>query len=214
MNFCQLKMQSLKINGDDAASFLQGQLTADINKLENKALFCAHCNLKGRMVSLGWLFKQDDTFYYVLPTAIIDIAKAKLMRFVMRSKVKLEIEDRPLFGAWDQGGIVIDAQRSIYFEQPSGSEVPFEQWQMADIEGQFPWLDETTSGEFLPAEINLAQHGGVSLTKGCFIGQEIIARMHYLGKMKKKMIVSENLSEGKVVCSSTFEGTTKALLIV
>ena len=59
MTYCTLDLKLINITGDDAKDFLQGQLTADLNALEeNKAIFCGHCNLKGRLVSLGYLFKS------------------------------------------------------------------------------------------------------------------------------------------------------------
>lgn len=215
MKYCPLEMTAIKFSGEDALNFLQGQLTADLNKLETgNAVFCAHCNLKGRMTSLGWLFSEGNDFYYVVPKSIVELTINKLQRYIMRSKVKIEVDDRPLFGCWDLTGTKIDNQRSISFQEPEGEAVDLSLWQYDDIQGQLPWLSEETSGEFLPAEINLAQHGGVSLTKGCFIGQEIIARMHYLGKSKKKMIVTDDLNQGKLICQCVHDDKDVALMVI
>ena len=58
-------------------------------------------------------------------------------------------------------------------------------WRLADIEAGIPWLTEETSEEFIPQMLNLDKLGGLSLTKGCYTGQEVVARTHYLGRSKE-----------------------------
>ena len=62
-----------------------------------------------------------------------------------------------------------------------------EDWKLADIEAELPWVGEKTSGNFLAHSLNLDLSGAVSFTKGCFVGQEIIARMEYRGRPKRRM---------------------------
>ena len=62
-----------------------------------------------------------------------------------------------------------------------------EDWRLADIEAELPWIGEKTSGKFLAHSLNLDLSGAVSFTKGCFVGQEIIARMEYRGTPKRRM---------------------------
>ena len=62
-----------------------------------------------------------------------------------------------------------------------------EDWRLADIRAELPWLGEQTSGKFLAHSLNLDISGAVSFTKGCFVGQEIIARMEYRGTPKRRM---------------------------
>ena len=62
-----------------------------------------------------------------------------------------------------------------------------EDWRLADIRAELPWVGENTSGKFLAHSLNLDLSGAVSFTKGCFVGQEIIARMHYRGTPKRRM---------------------------
>ena len=54
-----------------------------------------------------------------------------------------------------------------------------------------PWLTVATSEQFIPQMLNLDKLGGISLTKGCYTGQEIVARTHYLGKAKRALFVAE-----------------------
>ena len=60
-------------------------------------------------------------------------------------------------------------------------------WRLADIEAELPWIGPATSGKFLAHSLNLDDSGAVSFSKGCYVGQEIIARMEYRGKPKRRM---------------------------
>ncbi|MDO8846543.1 folate-binding protein YgfZ [Methylicorpusculum sp.] len=78
----------------------------------------------------------------------------------------------------------------------SGSDKPFrtitsEEWQLLDLNAGIPWLDETTSEEFIPQMLNLDKLGGISFNKGCYTGQEIVARTHFLGKAKRELYLAE-----------------------
>ena len=69
----------------------------------------------------------------------------------------------------------------------SDSDWTLEDWRLADIQAELPWVGEKTSGKFLAHSLNLDLSGAVSFTKGCFVGQEIIARMEYRGTPKRRM---------------------------
>lgn len=71
--------------------------------------------------------------------------------------------------------------------QPEDSE----QWRYLDILAGIPWLCAATSEEFIPQMLNLDKLGGISFNKGCYTGQEIVARTHYLGKAKRALFLAE-----------------------
>ena len=71
--------------------------------------------------------------------------------------------------------------------QPENSE----QWRYLDIISGIPWLTTKTSEEFIPQMLNLDLLGGISFNKGCYTGQEIVARTHYLGKAKRALFLAE-----------------------
>ena len=71
--------------------------------------------------------------------------------------------------------------------QPENSE----QWRYLDIISGIPWLTTETSEEFIPQMLNLDRLGGISFNKGCYTGQEIVARTHYLGKAKRALFLAE-----------------------
>jgi tRNA-modifying protein YgfZ len=64
-------------------------------------------------------------------------------------------------------------------------------WKCLDIYSGIPWLTLETSEEYIPQMLNLDKLGGISFTKGCYTGQEIIARTHYLGKAKRELFLAE-----------------------
>jgi len=66
-----------------------------------------------------------------------------------------------------------------------------EDWQLLDLQDGIPWLTQATSEEYIPQMLNLDKLGGISFTKGCYTGQEIVARTHYLGKAKRALFLAE-----------------------
>lgn len=101
-----------------------------------------------------------------------------LSRQVNRQLLITDAEDAQQF--WNE-------QTSEHGYQAAGSEV----WRSLDIIDGIPWLTTETSEEYIPQMLNLDTLGGVSFTKGCYTGQEIVARTHYLGKAKRQMFVAE-----------------------
>lgn len=71
---------------------------------------------------------------------------------------------------------------------PLGAE---EAWRFQEISSGFPWFDEALSEQHIPQMLNIDQLGGVSFNKGCYTGQEIVARTHYLGKVKRQLFLGE-----------------------
>ncbi len=215
----------LTVSGADAAKFLQGQITCNINDISDiKSSLGAMCNPKGRAITTFLLIKSADVFLMVLPKELLEAVKKKLQMYVLRSKVILtdssdelcliglsDGASRPidasehLFATSQQENIVVNLQsrrliiaevdnaKALWKEQvqlgfqPEGSV----QWRYLDIISGIPWLTAETSEEFIPQMLNLDKLGGISFNKGCYTGQEIVARTHYLGKAKREMFLAE-----------------------
>lgn len=64
-------------------------------------------------------------------------------------------------------------------------------WIYQDLSAGIPWFDEAVSEEYIPQMLNIDKLGGISFNKGCYTGQEIIARTHYLGKTKRELFLAE-----------------------
>ena len=195
--------QVIEVSGNDAAIFLQGQLTCDLTQLDNQVTWGAHCNVKGRVVALFRLFKHDDGFMLIVSHGLADKLIKTLQRYVFRAKVSLSLTDYGCYGLLQHD--IADCPEGYYVKQhndyvvglpgqrilrlshqaPDTLQPDANTWQQTAIAHNEPHLYPETSEVFLPNELGLDALGGVSLTKGCYIGQEIIARLHYLGKAKK-----------------------------
>ena len=156
-------------DGKDAAAFLQGQLSADVAGLANgKQTRAAYCNRQGRVVASMILYRTfEEQFVAVVCADVADELMMRLSRFILRAKVVMRIEDG--------GGLTDNANSN--------------NWQRAEIVRGIPWIGKATMEMFLPQFINLDLLGGVSFRKGCYVGQEVIARLHYLGAVKRRAMI-------------------------
>jgi folate-binding protein YgfZ len=155
----------LKITGPDAKKFLQGQLTCNLDEVTEEPRLGAHCNPQGRIISLFRIFLKDENYFLQMPPSMIPIALKALKKYAVFFKVELS-----------------DASSEIKI-----SEKINQQNKQAEIENGIAEIYPETSEKFLPHELNLPTLGGVSFNKGCFTGQEIIARMQYRGKLKTRL---------------------------
>lgn len=198
----------LAIQGEKAKAFLQGQLTCDVEKItQDISTLGAQCNPKGRIISLFYLFNQDDTYYLLMPKNMVEITLAALKKYAIFYKVTLEdvsdewtytgfdhvqkldeVAQLPFSAAQIQIPISQLSERVILVRKASRQEIgsPMQEarWIQKNIAEEIPVIYPATSGKLLPQELNLDAHGGVSYDKGCYTGQEIVARMHYRGKAK------------------------------
>ena len=194
----------LKFSGADASRFLQGQLSNDINDLDCKWQFSGYCNPKGRLLALLQLWKHNEAIYALIPSSIAEATAKRLRMYVMRSKVVIHITDDIAFSSIESrttphfhlsiegtrhtlgfGGreLIID----IDTHNPSNS-LP-EEWVRHTIASGIPTISDLTMELFVPQMVNLDLLDGINFKKGCYTGQEIVARMHYLGKLKQRMYV-------------------------
>lgn len=149
----------LSVTGDDAASFLQGQTTCDIyDVVENKSQLGAFCNSKGKVVAVFLITKTQNGFLLILPKSLLTTVQDLLLRYKLRAKVEFhEIENLPLTKFLKITNV------------------------------KTPWILPQTSEQFIPQMLKLDQFGAVSFTKGCYTGQEIVTRTHYLGEVKRQL---------------------------
>lgn len=193
----------LKISGQNASQLLQGQLSCDMNTITaGSGIMGAHCNPQGRIISLFYIARIQDDFYLVMPQQLITTAHTALKKYAPFFKAELQdaTGSYQLFGTFAVNNkcdasveIALPAHtnRKIIFMpasfQPSPEASDYHEWKLLDMLEGIPAIYPETSGIFLPHDINLPELNGVSFTKGCFTGQEIIARMHYRGKPKKHL---------------------------
>ena len=185
----------IKVSGLDSEPFLQSQFSNDINSISNnKVQINAYCQHQGKIIAIIWVFKRANSFYLSLPIDLKEVVLSKLTMFKMMSKVKIEdysetINQFGLVGESRDNSFKITENLSLVTtrEMISNSN-QFSEWEYACIKDKLPEVYANYSETFIPQALNLDINLlGVSFTKGCYPGQEIVARMHYLGNPKRRL---------------------------
>ena len=154
----------IQISGLDSAEFLQGQITNDVNLASSdQMLRSAICNVKGRVLAVFKILKVGTDFHIFLNKSIAEKFKSHLEKYSVFYKTKIELIN----------------QSSKNIEIISESD-----FRLRSIEEGFVDINEPISESFTPHELNYQNLGLINFEKGCFTGQEVIARMHYRGKLK------------------------------
>lgn len=223
----------LRVRGDDASTFLQGQLSNDLRKLTAEtAQLSSYSSAKGRMLAVVFLVRCDDEILIELPRSIADACLSRLKMFVLRAKLTIEKADDldalAIYGtdaaailsqyglpapavarqcANSADGLIVvrrlgDVTRYSVIgghEKIAALRAKFgeglrqdegKHWRRADIESGIPVVLPETRDHFVAQMANLDLLGGISFDKGCYTGQEIIARLHYLGTLKRRMFIA------------------------
>jgi len=226
----------IECSGDDAKSYLQNQLTSDINHLApDVAQHAAWCSAKGRMLASFLLYRHGAGFQGLMSADLLESSLKRLQMFVLRSRVKLSdlSDSHAILGlsgpqataalhatelpAPDQdmatltfsAGVVVRLSTNRFvliveagkapalweklarFARPAGPQV----WQWQEIQAGIPLISAATREAFVPQMTNFDKIGGVSFRKGCYPGQEVVARTQYLGKVKRHLYRIHTQSE-------------------
>jgi folate-binding protein YgfZ len=155
----------IELRGQDSIKFLQGQVTCDLNQLSHdKAIRGCHCTPKGRVIFLfSAITKSDDCIVLATHPSIVDTAMASLKKYAVFFNIEItDISDQDL---------AFDAELNSLDRLRAG---------MADITLE-------TTDQFIPQMLNLDLLDYISFKKGCYTGQEVVARAHYLGTVKRRM---------------------------
>ena len=235
----------LRVSGDDTLPWLQGQLTADIAKVDARtSRLAAWCSSKGRVLAVFRLLADaSDGYWMVCERWFADSLLARLRMFIMRSDVRID-DAGDAFGAagitgtagthalpdriarWaetaevdDAAGFedmtiarVPDTYRRFIVTGPvgqvaavasSGADEEARQaspraWHLADIRAGVARITARTSDAFLPQMLNLDHLRAVSFEKGCYVGQEIVARAQHLGRVKRRAYVGRTEAHAAV----------------
>ncbi len=151
-------LSTIRVTGPDAFGFLQGQLTNDLARLDTEAqILAAWCNPKGRVIWFGTLRRIDSGYSLSAPAETADDIAKRLTVFRFRSRVEFEIVDE---------GSSVDPE----FLVQTG----------------LPFIGAAQAEKFTAHMLNLDLLDAVSFDKGCYTGQEIIARTHYKGATKRR----------------------------
>ncbi len=184
----------LSFEGADAASFLQGYLTCDTDKLDpNAALPGAFTNLKGRVVANGWVWGSAIHVQMLIAASLTETVANFLKPYMNFSKTKLNVADAApaaiLLAASDRvpSMIQIGSYGGLLAETSDQTHDLSPQWLDCCIAVNEPILNAATSGTYLPQMLGLTKSGAVSFDKGCYLGQEIVARAEHRGAVKRRL---------------------------
>jgi len=195
---------ALRFSGPDARTFLQGYLTSDTTDLSPDRLDpTAICNLKGRVVVNGWCCALDALDVRLLIHGSLVPRLTDFLRpYLMFAKTQMvdETPDLLVIGALqapaETGGLLLgDRRRILLCDQLDTACRAWEQhthideaaWQASLIEDGLPLITEATSEVFLPQMLGLDTAGAVSFSKGCYLGQEVVARAQHRGVVKRRL---------------------------
>ncbi len=165
---------SIIVSGPDSFDFLQAQLTVDLQSLTSKtdSIRSAWCNPKGRVICMPYLEKKADGYFLTIPTELVDLVMQRMTLFRFRSKVEFEAR--------------IATQKDL------GIETTVDDWLLENLRAGLPEIWLSQSEKFTPHMLNLDMLDIVSLDKGCYPGQEIVARTHFRGSSKRRCLRFES----------------------
>jgi tRNA-modifying protein YgfZ len=204
------------------------------------------CTAKGRLLTTFMLWQIDGGYRLVLARDLRDSVAKRLKMFVLRLKVQVTCSEDQLLGllnppdalnelnlpaaSWqviqDRGITVVrldpgrclisgsaDAIQHLVSEAPDGT---VDAWLRADVSEGLPIVTQATTEHYVPQMVNLDRLGGVSFKKGCYPGQEIVARTHYLGKIKRhlyRVSATSPIAAGQEVRAASLNGQSCGSLL-
>lgn len=200
----------VSVTGDDAEKFLQGQVSCDLSHLDADSVSYGTVNTaKGRMYGLFKIIRIDGGFLLRMESSCTDKFLKQLGKYMVFFKASMHIEAQykayacfsTLPGAPELPNQLVRSNDNIVlrchsktpmFEiwsrsiEPAIASSTAEQYFAQETLNGIPELYAETQEEFILQHLNLQHLGAVSFSKGCYTGQEIIARMKFLGKVKKQ----------------------------
>jgi folate-binding protein YgfZ len=206
----------IRAAGADAASFLHGQLTQDVQRLSlDEARLAGYCSVKGRLLAsfVVWRASAEELLLACSADLLAPTLK-RLSMYVLRAKCKLfdASTELPLWGLAGSaaagvapwrcqpgagGGTRIGlpagdgVARALWAgaESPDSPPLDAAAWQWLEVGAGVPRVTAATAEQFVPQMVNLELVGGVDFQKGCYPGQEIVARSQYRGTLKRRAFV-------------------------
>lgn len=242
----------ISLTGRDAVAFAQAQFMNDVHALASgQWQWNGWLTPKGRVIALFALLRiEEETVWLLLPDADPVAMVAALQRFVFRSKVMLAVrEDLNVSGAFaaahgasgarldrgansvvelDLGGAGGARRVRIGADAAGSDDARLARWQAFDLQHGLPRLPASQVEQWTPQQLSLERLRGFSVKKGCYPGQEIVARTHFLGKAKRGLalldgavpfaagaeVAGETAPLGTVVSSAPHEGRWLALAVL
>ena len=220
-----------RLTGNDRVKYLQGQVTCDVNTLQpGQSTLGGHCDPKGKLWSDFRLLCLDESLLLLTKPSVLARQLPELKKFAVFAKVEIGEFQGQAIGLAGQGtdawiaaqyglqetGLVeggmavrVEAERWLLVsEQPLDIGLPVGQeslWWGLDIKAGIPHLEAVHQGEYIPQMLNLQALEGISFTKGCYMGQEIVARAKYRGANNRALFVLSGTAATQVASGDTLE---------
>jgi len=189
----------MEIAGEDAETFLQGQLSNDLGQLPvGGGQLSAFNDPQGRVIALLRMFRTPVGFVAALPEPLAGTVTGRLRMFVLRARVSIEPATQwRLTGIAGNSASRASAGPAMHLATAEPLWIGLEEavtgtvdgtaseWAAKETLNGMPEVFAATSGRFVAQMLRLDQLGAVSFTKGCYVGQEVIARAHHLGRVKR-----------------------------
>jgi len=237
--------QLLEIAGPEAAAFAHAQFSSDVKALQTLHWqWSAWLTAQGRVRAMFRLLRlKDDCFVAFLAGGSADALRAALVPFVLRAKVTLQPIERQAignfssddvvatFGALPTGTTLVERGAGLAlaigggeprwcmlgdFAPAAADDAAVERWRAADIADGIAELDDSQRERFLPDALGLGRLGAVSVRKGCYPGQEIVARLHFKGGNKRwlhRLDYDSASSPAHGIALATADGTASGELL-
>lgn len=223
----------ITVTGEEASGFLQNLLTNDVQQLgEQPSQMSAMCNPKGRLLAIFVLVKTDNGYHLVLPKSQCAFLAQRLQMFKLRSKVDVIDNSENLHVCGLQGSnaptsaISLPSQSRallIATDEQLSSELTVlidegwqlaaeSSWHIAEIDSGIPIIFPESRELFTAQQLNLDLVGGVSFRKGCYPGQEVVARLHYLGEPKRRLFQALAQTDAIPPVADTIVNDEKAVM--
>jgi len=205
-------LASIDLIGTGVTQFLDGQLSIDSKSLEtNLAKLACFCTHKGRIASLFHILLIENGVRLLLPKSIAETTEEHIKKYAVFFKVEIISNTTGLFAICGNqenalqstGHIKIDqTELQVSFEESDYSELDDAFWFIHLAERKIAWLTQDTLEHFLPHNLNLPALNAIDFKKGCFTGQEVIARMQYKGKLKQQLQSLQCIKIGDIPAKS------------
>nr|WP_269469404.1 tRNA-modifying protein YgfZ [Aeromonas enteropelogenes] len=228
--FALTKIAITRIAGQDRVKYLQGQVTCDVNALQpGQSTLGGHCDPKGKLWSNFRLLCLEESLLMLTTPSVLERQLPELKKFAVFSKVEIATDERHATGiagigsdAWiaDHFGLVqsglVDGGMAVKIEQDRWLLVSDQQadtlpvgdeslWWGLEIKAGLPHMEAVHQGEFIPQMLNLQALDGICFTKGCYMGQETVARAKYRGANNRALFLLAGVANEPVASGDTLE---------
>ena len=213
-----------QVDGDDAEAFLQGQLSNDLQNLPaGSGQLSTFNDPQGRVIAILRFFRVTEGFVAAVPGTLLDPVVKRLRMFLLRSRASVNApvpwkiyghRGRPPEPRPDGACLMLPGDADLWLsaqrgapDSPSGTQ---EEWSAMETRCGLPEVYPETSGRFVAQMLRLDRLGAISFTKGCYVGQEVIARAHHLGRVKRHTRLFRSAAPGPRPGDAVYLNETKA----